>query len=890
MSAPGRRLRDIFRNSRREARDEIAFHLEMRTREMRDRGLDANQARDAAYRRFGNPDDIAREVSVIDDRAARRERRSGMLIDLRQDVVSALRGLRKAPGFAAVAIVTLALGIGATTAIFSVVNAALLRPLPLADPDRLVFLWNRSVNGRPNPLGPGRLLDFRRQVTSFESSAGISHISYTLTGVGDPESIPGSSVSSSFFDVLGAKPLLGDAFHDGRADPSSVVLAYGLWMRRFGGDPAIVGRAITLNGRPRQVVAVMRRDFFWPFINSAPSSDTGPELWVPGGPGDVPRTAINEDLDVTDNRTAGYLRLVARLKPGVTARQADAEARAVGERLSSEHREDGGATAMIVPLDRQLFGALERPLYVLAGAVGFVLAIACANVASLLLGRGAARQRDLALRRALGATRLRIVRHLLTESLVISSAGGLAGALIAWWGTRALLRFAPPDLASAGAHFDARVLVFALAVAVGSGLVFGIVPALQFSCGDLSGALAEGSTRTAGSRRSGRIRDLLVVGEIAVALVLLVGSMLLLRSFAALSRVDTGIATHNLLTFDVRLSGPRAEYQARQVEFYAALQHRLEAIPGVVSAGSAVTLPIGGDDFGTGYVVDGRPVPAPGYEPKAGYQIVMPGFFAAMGIPFKGGRDVRDSDTRTSPPVVLINETLARQQWPGEDPIGRRVRFDDDDEWRTIVGVVGDIRHLGPGAPPRPELYQPSPQRSFSFMSFVVRTAGDPYAAVPAIRRATAELDPSLPLANVKTMDDHLARALSRPRFLSTLVTAFGVLALVLAIVGIYGVLAWSVSERQREFAIRQALGVRRSALLGLVLRRGLWLSLAGTALGLMAARALSGVLTGLLFGVPATDPRAFVLAAVSLVAIAVAACYVPARRSLDADPITLLR
>jgi putative ABC transport system permease protein len=814
----------------------------------------------------------------------------GVWTDFRQDLAYAVRGLMKAPGFAAVAILTLALGIGANTAIFSVVNAALLRPLPFADAGRIVFLWNRTPAGEPNPLGPGRMLDFSRQTTSFERVASLSHIGYTLNGAGGAESLQGSSVSSTFFDVLGVRPLLGDTFHGGRADASAVVLGYGLWTRRFGADPSIVGRTITLNGRPRLVVAVMPREFFWPFITSRPSADVGPELWVPGGPGDIPRTAVNEDLDVTGNRNSGYIRVVARLKPGVTAAQADAEVRAIGERLSREHPEDGGRTGMIVPLRRQLFGAIERPLYVLAGAVGFVLAIACANVASLLLGRGASRQRDLALRRALGATRARIVRQLLAEAAVLSSAGAAAGAILAWWGTAALLRLAPPDIAAGGAAFDVRVLAFTIGAAIVSGLVFGIVPALQFSRGSLSGALAEGSTRGSVSRRGGRVRDGLVVAEIAVALVLLVGATLLVRSFAALSRVDTGIDTRNLLTFDVKLTGPRAEYQSRQVEFYAALQRRLESVPGVVAAGSAVTLPIGGDDFGTRFLVEGRPAPKPGDEPQAGYQIVMPGFFRAMGIPLASGRDVSDADTRTSPPVVLVNETLARQQWPGQDPIGRRVRFDDDSAWMTVVGVVGDIRHLGPAVPPRPELYQASTQRSLPFMAFVVRTAGDPYAMAPTLRRAAAELDPSLPLANVKTMDDHIARALARPRFVSTLVTSFGALALALAIVGIYGVMSWSVDERMREFAIRLALGARGPALLASVLARALALAGTGIAAGVIGARAATSVLNGLLFGIQATDAATFAATAVAVLLVALAACWVPARRALRADPITLLR
>ena len=889
MSA-GRRIREIWRNTEADADDEIAFHLEMRERDYRERGMDPLAAHVAARRRFGNVGNIAKQVRAIDDQSARRNRRTGMWTDLRQDVVYALRGLVKAPGFTAVAVLTLALGIGANTSIFSVVNAALLRPLPFPQPDRLVFLWNRTPAGDPNPIGPGRMLDFRRRVTSVDGFAALAHLSYTLTGAGEAESIEGSSVSSTFFDVLGVPPLLGDTFHAGRADPSAVVLSHGLWTRRFGADRSIVGRTIVLNGRPRVVVAVMRPDFFWPFINATPSADRGPQLWVPGGPADVPRAAIDEDRDMSSSRNTGYLRVVARLKPGVTAAQADAEARAVGESMSREHPEDGARTGMIVPLRRQFFGVIERPLYILSGAVGFVLAIACANVASLLLGRGAARQRDLALRRALGATRFRLFRQLLTEAAVLSCAGGAAGALLAWWGTASLLRFAPHDLASAGARFDWRVLAFTLAVALLSALVFGILPALHFSRGDLSGALAEGSSRGTGSRRSGRTRDLLVIAEIAVALVLLVGSTLLVRSFVSLSRVDTGFDTRNLLTFDVRLAGPRAQDHERRVEFYGALQRRLEAIPGVVSAGSAVTLPIGGDDFGTSYLVEGRPTPRPGDEPHAGYQVVMPGFFHAMGIPVMSGRDVRDADARGSTPVVLVNETLARQQWPGQDAIGRRVRFDDDQTWMTVVGVVGDIRHHGPALPPRPEIYQPSAQRSFSFMAFVVRTAGDPYAAVATIRRAAAELDPTLPLANVKTMDDHIARVLARPRFVSMLVTSFGALALVLAVIGIYGVMSWSVNERRREFAIRLALGVRAPALLGAVLRKAMLLACTGVVLGLGGARAATTILNGLLFGVQATDVGAFATAAVGLAAISLAACYVPARRALDVDPATLLR
>jgi putative ABC transport system permease protein len=813
-----------------------------------------------------------------------------MWADLLQDASYAVRGLQRAPGFTAVAVLTLALGIGANTAIFGVVNAALLRPLPFHDAGRLVFLWDRAPRGNPSPLAPARTLDFWRQMTSFESCAAIAHLGLTLTDGGEPELLRGSSVSSTFFDVVGARPLIGDTFHVGRADPSAAVLSHALWSRRFGADPGIVGRTIVLNGRSRVIVAVMGADFRWPFITGQPTIDAGPDVWIPGGPGDVPRAAINEDADQSANRTAGYVRVVARLKPGVTIGEADAEAKAVGARLAREHPEDGGRTGMVVSLREQFYGGIERPLYVMAGAVAFVLAIACANVASLLLGKGAARRRDLALRRALGANGGRVVRQLLTEAAVLSAMGGAAGALLAWWGRAALLRAAPADLASRGAPFDIHVLLFAVAATLVSGLAFGTVPAMQFSRGDLTDALAEGSTRTSGSRRSVVVRDVLVVAEIAVAVVLLVGAGLLVRSFVTLSRVDTGLDTHSLMTFDVKLSGARAEYQSRQVEFYAALQRRLEALPGVVSAGSAVTLPIGGDDFGTGYLVEARPVPRPGDEPHAGYQVTMPGFFDAMRIPIRKGRDFSASDTHSSVPVALVNETLARQQWPGQDAVGRRIRFNGADTWMTIIGVVGDIRHSGPAVPPRPELYQPASQRSFPFMAFVVRTTGDPYAMAQTIRRTAAELDPSLPLANMKTMDEHVATALARPRFVSSLIAAFGVVALTLALVGVYGVTSWSVTERNREFAIRMAMGARGRTLAALVLRRALTIAAIGIGCGIAGARLGTRVLTGLLYDVRPTDASTFVTMGVTVAIVAIAACAMPIRRATRVDPATLLR
>ena len=890
MSHPGRPERRIWRDTGAEADDEIAYHLEMRELDFLERGMSAADARAEARRRFGSIDTITTQVRAIDEQAARQTRRTGMWTDFTQDVTYALRGLRRAPGFTAVAVLTLALGIGANTAIFSVINTALLRPLPYADGDRLVFIWNMR-EGKPEPLGPGRLLDMQRGATSFSGFAGISHISYTLTGGGDSERIPGSSVSSGFFDLLGARPFLGEPFHAHAADPSAVVLSHALWTRRFGSDPSIVGRTITLNGRPRLVLAVMRPDFFWPSITARPGAVPGPELWVPGGPGDIPRSATNEDADMTGNRNAGYLRMVARLKPGVTVGQARAEMAAIGDRLSREFPGDGGRSGTVTAIRDQFFGPVERPLFVLAGVVVLVLGIACANVAGLLLGRGAGRRRDLALRRALGATRTRIIGQLLTEATVLSFVGSLGGVMMAWWAAAVLAGAAPADfIGGQSVRLDARVLLFALAVSIVSGLAFGAAPAFQLSRDALSGALGEGNARGSGTRRAGRTRDVLVAVEIAVAVVLLVGSILFVRSFLELTRVDVGLDTRNLLAFDISLTGDRAEYQSKQVQFYEALQQRLSQVPGVRAVGAAVTLPIGGDDFASAYIAEGHPPADPRSLPRAGFQVVTPGYFTAMGIPLKAGRDVRASDTRQGEQVIVVNETLAREAWPGQDPLGRRLQAGLGEPWMRVVGVVGDIRHLGPSTPPRPEFYQPDSQRSFPFMAFVVRTEADPHAIVPALRRAAAELDPSMPLSGVRTMDEHVASALSKPRFFSSLITSFGALAVTLALIGIYAMMAWSVSERRREFAIRLALGARAPALVGMVVRQALVLAAIGIIVGLASARAATGVLTGLLFGVRPTDPSAFALTAVIVGLVALGACYVPVRRAIRVDPVSLLR
>ena len=818
-----------------------------------------------------------------------------MLRDIRHDLIYTLRSLARTPAFTAVALLTLALGIGANTAIFSVINAVLLRPLPFTSPDRLVFLWS-AAGAQPVNLVPARMLDFRERLTSIQGLAGIGHLSVNLTGGGDAERIPASSVSSSFFDVLGVRPLAGEPFHAGRVSPDDVVLSYGLWVRRFASDPSIVGRDITVNGRARRVVAVMPREFAWPAITSRGSSNAGPpELWIPAAAADIPRTPGDDpNQDLSSDRRTGFLRAVARLRDGVTVAQAQSEISALAVRLAAEHpRDDGELGAIVQPLRAQLFGAVRQPLLILVGAVGFVLAIACANAASLLLGRATARRREIAMRLALGASRYRIVRQVLTESVVLALGGAFAGLLVARWARSSLLALAPSDIPRLGdTGIDLSVLLFTIAVSVVTGVVFGLVPAWQASAGSLTADLGDGGGRSSSGPRAGRTRDGLVAVQIAVALILLVGAGLLLRSFTSLTRVDLGIDARNLLTFEMALSGARARSPESQVAFFDEVLASLRVQPGVRAAGAAVTLPIGGDDFGLQYFVEGRAAAAGAQPSSAGYQVVSPGYFEVMGMRIKAGRDFRESDDARGARVVLVNDTLARQQWPGGDPIGKRVRLGRDDAaaWMTVIGVVSDIRHLGPAAPPRPELYQPIAQRPFSFMAFVVRTEEDPASMTPGLRAAVARLDPTQPIARVSTMSQHIARSLARPHFMSTLIAAFGLLALTLSIVGIYGVISYSVTQRTREIAIRSALGAQRGDVLRLVLAKAIWLAAIGVAAGLAVSTMLTRVLSGQLFGVTATDPLTYVSVVGLLAAVALLAGALPAARAARIDGTAALR
>jgi putative ABC transport system permease protein len=796
--------------------------------------------------------------------------------------------------FTSVALLTLALGIGANTAIFSVLNSVLLRPLPFRDSQGLVFVWSSTSTAERTTLTPGRLIDFRDRLTTIESLEGIGHLSVNLTGKGGAERVAASSVSSGFFDVLGVTPHLGDTFHKDRADADDVVLTYGLWARSFGADPGIVGRQIEINGRARRVAGVMPPEFVWPAITPGGSSNASPpELWIPAAGHDIPRTPSDDpNHDLSTNRSAGFLRAVGRLAPGTTRDRAQREAEAIASQLAAEYpRTDANTGAVVQPLAEQFFGVVRSPMLILAAAAAFVLAIACANAAGLLLGRATARRREIAVRLALGATRARVVRQLLVEAIILAIAGACGGVSVAWIARRGLIALAPPEIPRlADIGLDATVLAFTVIVAIVTGVAFGLVPAWHASSGAVSPDLNETSTRGTSGPRVARLRDLLVAAQIAIALVLLVGAGLLLRSLTTLTRVDTGIDTRNLITFDMSLSGDRAKQAQSRAAFFTEMREAFAAVPGVRAAGAAATLPIGGDTFATSFSIEGGPVLAPGQELSAGYQVVTPGYFDALGMRLTSGRDVRLSDTPEGLPIVVVNERLARWQWPGQDAVGRRLRLGRNAPWCTVVGVVSDIRHLGPSAPPRPEIYQPITQVSFTTMAFVVRTSVNPSAVVPALRAAVARRDPAQPISRVSTMEEHIARALSRPQFMSTLIGSFASLALVLAVVGIYGVMTYAVVQQTREIAIRSALGAAPRDVLAMVLAKAWWLAAWGIAAGAVVSLALGRVLAGQLYGIAATDPLTYVAVAGLLVGVALLAAAIPAARASRIDPTLALR
>jgi putative ABC transport system permease protein len=802
-----------------------------------------------------------------------------------QDVRFGARMLWKRPGFTAVAVLTLALGIGANTAIFSLVNAVLLKPLPFPEPERLVMLWEDAARiGFPqNTPAPANYVDWKTQTRSFEGMTAVSWVSLNLTGYGEPQKLNGNAVGAELFPLLGVRPALGRGFTPDEEKPGSdkvVVLSHGLWRDTFGGERSVVGRDILLGGEKYTVVGVMPEGFHFlqPHIH----------VWVP-------LALANEDWA---NRGGHYLTVVGRLKPGVAVEQADADLKAVMARISRDHPAEAGEVgAYVLPLREQVSGQVRRPLLILVVAVAFVLLIACANVAGLLLARSAARRKEIAVRVALGASRVRVVRQLLTESALLSAAGGAAGLLLALWSFAFLRQLVPPSLAaSAPLTVDARALVFTLAVSLLTATLFGLAPALQASKAGPNDALKQGGGRGAVGGGGKTLRGAFVVAEVALALVLLVGAALLIQSLQKLRGQYALASPEQVLTLRTVLPQNRYREHSQRESFYGEVLGRVRALPGVVSAGYTTAVPLAWKGGTSGFVVEGR-APEPGLGYDAIHRQVTAGYLESLGLQLKAGRYFAESDGPKARPVAVVNEAMARAYFPDGDALGGRFKVGDPDSerpWVTVVGVVGDIRQMGIEAPAKPEFYLPytqvNYQQWFAPAHLVVRTSVEPNGLVASVRREVHAVDPEQPIANVQTMEEILGEESTQRRVGMLLLAAFAGLALLLASLGIYGVLSFFVAQHTQEIGVRLALGARPRSILALVLGKGMRLALLGLGLGLGGALLLTRLIESQLFGVSASDPLTYAGLALLLAAVALLACYLPARKAMKVDPMVALR
>jgi putative ABC transport system permease protein len=804
-----------------------------------------------------------------------------MMNTLVQDVRYALRMFVKKPGFTFTVVVALALGIGANTAIFSVVNAVLLRPLPYREPDRIVKVWeihpNTKLRDDKANVAPANFIDWASQNEVFEQIAAYegNRRGFNLTDAGESEHIEGSRVSASLFPLLGVQPILGRSFteeEDRQGSNRVIILSQGFWQRRFGADREILGRTLTLNLRGYTVIGVMPEGFDMP---------QSVDFWVP----------LAFDDEEAKTRDFHYLSVIARLKPGVTVEEARAGMNVVALRLEQQYPETNARLgAHLTLLSEHLVGPIRPALLILLGAVGLVLLIACANTANLLLARAAARQKEIAIRQALGASRRRLIKQMLTESLMLSLLGGSIGAIIALWGTDLLASLGPESISGLGhIRIDARVLGFTLTLSLLTGVVFGLAPALQASRPRLNELLKEGGRSSGGAVRS-RTRSLLVVSEVALSLVLLIGAGLMVKSFLRLQSVAPGFDPENLLT--VKLSPTISKFRGKSegVAFYQQVERQIQALPGVVSVGAVTHLPLSQDNLRLTFNIDGRPATAPGEEYLAEARAVSPNYFRTMSIPVLSGRDFTERDNIQSARAIIINAKMADIYWPGEDPVGKRLIMEGEKAPREIVGVVGDVKHWGLEEESRPEMYWPLYQEPLVFTSVVIRSKTDPASLAAAVRSEVKAIDNDQPVYRVRTMEQLLSRSVAAERFSMLLLAIFALVALVLAAVGIYGVIAYSVSQRTREIGIRMAMGAEARDVLGLVVRQGLRLAAAGVAIGIGGALALTRVMAGLLYGVSTTDFETFVAVPLLLTMVAALASYIPARRATKVDPMVALR
>jgi putative ABC transport system permease protein len=809
-----------------------------------------------------------------------------------KDVRYAFRRLRKSPGFSLIVLLTLALGIGANSAIFSVVNTVLLRPFPYRDPERLVIvdhLYPSLNNLEAGASAPG-FRDLRDKTAIFDGVFVMQGWSPALTGnSGEPLRLQGTRASGLIFKTLGVSPILGRPFTPEEDVPGKnhvVVLGYGFWERQFGGDPGVVGKRMILNNEPYDVIGVMPASFR-DFRGPAPS-----DLWTP--------LALTPDAFSDNRRTNEYLTLVARLKPGISVERARGDMKTFASQLRAQYPTQYPTdwTLKVTPMSDKVSGDIRPALLVLLGAVGFVLLIACANVANLLLARAASRIKEVAIRSALGATRRDLLRQLMAESLLLAMAGGALGLGLAWLGMKGLVMLKPANVPRISElRIDGVVTLFTLGIAVVTGLVFGLVPALQASRANLQDTLKEGGRSGSADRSGQALRRTLVVAEVALALTLLTGAGLLIKSLALLQEVNPGFDSSSLLTFNVSI--PRAKYQSdtSQIQYWDRAIETMKAIPGVRSVGMTSTMPFT-DDWSTGsFAVEGYQPPPNTPGPWGDQRVVSPGFFATLKVPLIKGRNFTDQDDAGGPPVVIVDEEMVKRYWPNVDPIGKRVTFNNPQRdsvvrWMTVVGVVGHTKHAGLDDKDRVQMYHPSHRYGFTSnsMSFAIRADGDPTRVLPAVRAALHAIDPDVPIFDISTMDANIAKSMGQRRFAMMLLGLFAAMAVVLASIGIYGVMSYSVTQRSHEIGIRMALGAARRNVLRMVMGQGLLLVGAGVLIGVVGAFGLTRLIASQLFGVRPTDPVTFLSVALTLVGVAALATFVPAMRATRVDPVVALR
>ena len=814
------------------------------------------------------------------------------------DIRYGLRQLFKHPGFTIIAIVTLALGIGANTAIFSVVNAVLLKPLPFPEPDQLIAVGMTDTRQKGetnlNSLSYPDFFDFRDQNRTLASSAVYRDGTYALTSDEGATSVHGVKASAEFFDVLGIKPKMGRAFvrddeeGGGGQGGFKVIISDDFWKKHFGGDPNVIGRTVTLDRRPHTVIGIMPAGFQFPIQNDAT------DFYV-----SIAEDAANPDgsQPQTKQRGSHSLQAVARLKPGVTVAQAQSDLSTIAEALAKQYPDSNTHFGVLTkPLREDMIGEVRTALYILFGAVVCVLLIANANVANLLLARASARGKEIALRAAMGASRARIIRQLLTESVLLAGLGGLFGLLLAQFGTEALIETIPKNIPRiSNIELDAPVLIFTLLVSLVTGVVFGLVPAWQASHVDLNSSLKSGSRTGSAGEGKGRVRNALIMAEVALALVLLISAGLLIQSLARLGRVPSGIRTERLLT--ARVSLPDVAYPKNEnvIQFYDQFLTRVRAIPGVESASTIVPLPLSGSNMVTSFDIQERPLPE-GQRPGAPVRIIATDYFKTMGIPVRQGRIFDERDQLNSTPVVIVNERFAQKYFPGENVLGKRIQpgfaaDDSGEKIREIVGVVGNVKHLSLKNEDSPEMYLPRTQMPFGIMSIVIRTSvSDPNAITNSLRKELAAMDATIPLTSVRVFEEYISRSLARPRFNTLLLSIFAGTALVLTAIGIYGVLAYSVAQRTSEIGIRIALGAGKSSIFRLIVGQAMTLVGISLVLGLAGAFAATRLLNSLLFGVGASDPGTFAGIVLLVSAVAFVAAWLPARRATRVDPIIALR